>query len=332
MRAAVITQFNKPWKLKQLPDPEPTKGQVLIRIETSGMCGTDVHVHHGHFPLKLPAVVGHEPVGRITEIGEGVTNLKVGDRVGVSWVQKGCGRCRYCQEGRSLYCDMRETWMDLGGGNAELMLAWAEGCTLVPRGLPPEEAAPVFCAGFTVFSGLRNAAPRPGERVAVVGIGGLGHLAVQYAKELGLEVVAVTGTPSKQKDAEALGANHVIVAGGHIGKTLNEIGGADIILCTSNSAAHVTQSITGLRPEGRLVNMGVLDGPIQVNSTDILTMQTRIIGSIQNRRRDLVDALSLAAARKVKPWVELYPIERINEVRDRLATGKVRYRAVLKPK
>jgi D-arabinose 1-dehydrogenase-like Zn-dependent alcohol dehydrogenase len=329
MRAAILKVYNQPWVFENLPDPKPADGQVLIRIRASGMCGTDMHVHRGHMPVTLPKVLGHEPVGTIAAIGPGVLAYKVGDRVGVSWHQRGEGRCRACQEGRPLYCPEGQTWMHLGGGNSELMLAWASGCTLVPEGVSDADAAPVFCAGYTVMSGLRNARPRPGDRVAVLGIGGLGHLAIQYAKALGLEVFALTGTAAKKDEAKKLGADEVIVAGGDLGAALLAAGGADVILGTTNSAAHATQALGGLRPEGRLVNMGALDGPIQADPLLLLGRQASIVGSMQNDRRDLVEALDLVAAGKVRPQIETYPLAKANEVRDRLEAGKVRYRAVL---
>jgi D-arabinose 1-dehydrogenase-like Zn-dependent alcohol dehydrogenase len=336
MRAAVITEFNRPWSLQDLPDPKPKDGQVLIRIAASGMCGTDLHVHRGLLPVGLPLVAGHEPVGVIVETGPGVTGLRAGDRVGVSWDQRGCGRCRHCQTGRPGYCPEGQTWAHLGGGNSELMLAWATGCTLIPKDLPDEEAAPVFCAGFTVMSGLRNAEPRPGDRVAVLGLGGLGHLALQYSKALGLETLVLTGTESKREAALGLGADDVIVAdaargaNGHLGQALADAGGADIILGTTNSALHATQALAGLRPEGRMVNMGLLDGPVQADSLQFLSNQVKLIGSKQNHHRDLVEALELVASKKVRPILEVYPIDEVNDVRERLAAGKVRYRAVLR--
>ncbi len=330
MRAAVMTQFNQPWELRALPDPRPGAGQVLIRIEASGMCYTDIHCHRGHLPVELPKVLGHEPVGTIVELGPGVTGLRVGDRVGVSWRQAGCGRCRYCMEKREKYCEEQVSWMHLGGGNSELMIAYASGCTLVPDGLSPEEAAPVFCAGFTVFSGLRNATPRPGERVAVLGLGGLGHLALQYAKALGHEAFAVTSTEGKRRDLMALGADEVLVTGQDAGLALADAGGADVVLATSNAAAPTAQIVKGLRPDGRLVLMGVMDGPVQLSVTDLMLAQRRVIGSTQNDRRDLVEALDLVASGKVKPILEESPLDRVNEVRQRLEAGKVRFRAILR--
>lgn len=329
MKAAVLTKLNSPWELTTLPDPKPSPGQVLIRIHASGMCGSDLHVHKGHVPVKLPIVCGHEPVGEIIEVGAGVNGLRVGDRVGASWVQKGCGRCPFCQEGRPVYCAKAQTWMDLGGGNAELMLAWGTGCTLIPDGLAYEEAAPVFCAGYTVMSGLRNADPRPGDRVAVVGLGGLGHLALQYSKALGLETLVLTGNASKTEEAKKLGADDVVVGGSDFGKALRKAGGADVVLGTTNSALQATQALTGLRPEGRFVNMGLVDGPIAADSVAFLVGQIRLVGSQQDERRDLVEALELHAKGKAKCMLEVSPLEKVNAVRERLEAGKVRYRSVL---
>jgi D-arabinose 1-dehydrogenase-like Zn-dependent alcohol dehydrogenase len=327
MRAAVITRVKHPWEFQELPDPHPQEGQVVIRIEATGLCGTDLHFHDGQVPAPLPLIAGHEPVGTIVEVGHGVTALRIGDRVGVSWMQKGCGRCRTCQQ-RLPLCPNVQTWMNLGGGNSELMLAWAEGCTLLPDNLGFVEAAPIFCAGYTVMSGLREGRPSPGERVAVLGLGGLGHLAVQYSKALGLETVAVTSSENKRDEARAFGADSVVLVGEHAGKALAAAGGADIIISTTNSAAQVSQAFSALRPGGRLVNLGALDGLIQVNSFELMLPPRHLIGSTQGSRSHLVEALALVAAGKVKPMIEQYPIERINEVRDRLAAGKVRYRAV----
>jgi D-arabinose 1-dehydrogenase-like Zn-dependent alcohol dehydrogenase len=329
MRAAVITAFNQDWELKTLADPRPQPGQVLIRVRASGMCGTDVHVHHGLFPLKPPVVAGHEPAGEIVELGAGVTDLKVGDRVGVFWHQKGCGRCPACQRGLPANCPESQSWMQLGGGNSELMLAWASGVELVPEGVSFEDAAPIFCAGYTVMSGLRNADPKPGERVAVLGVGGLGHLAVQFSHALGLETLAITGQENKRDELRALGADEVVLSGDDAGKALSRVGGADIILSTTNSAKQVASAFLGLNAGGRLISMGVADGPLAIPPMQLLNGQRQVRGSSQDERSDLYEALQLVAHKKVKPRLELYPLEKANEARGRLETGKVRYRAVL---
>jgi D-arabinose 1-dehydrogenase-like Zn-dependent alcohol dehydrogenase len=330
MRAMAITKFNEPWEIKKMPDPRPAAGQVLIRVRASGMCASDIHVHHGFFPLPTPVIAGHEPVGEIVEVGAGVTNLQVGDVVGVSWFQKGDGRCAACMSGHPERCANAQSWMQLGGGNSELMLAWATGCTLVPAGLDAATAAPIFCAGYTVMSGLRNADPKPGERVAVLGVGGLGHLALQFSHALGLETFAITGQPGKKDELTKMGADEVIVGGDEPGKALLGAGGADVILSTTGAGKQVSSAFAGLRPGGRFINMGLItDGPIPIDSATLMFGQRQLRGSSQDERSDLWEALQLVASGKVKPIVETYPLEQANEVRDRLQAGKVRYRAVL---
>lgn len=329
MRAAVIEKFNAPWKLVDLPDPRPAPGQVVIKVRASGMCYTDLHAHHGIFPLKPPFVAGHEPAGEIVEVGAGVTDLRVGDRVGVFWNQKGCGRCAACQAGHPGACPDAQSWMHLGGSNSELMLAWASGCALIPDGASFEAAAPIFCAGYTTMSGLRNADPKPGERVAVLGVGGLGHLALQFSRALGLETVAITGQADKKKELRELGADEVILAGDDPGTALRDAGGADIVLSTTNSAKQIASTFAGLRPGGRFINMGLPDAPITIDPMVLMFGQRQLRGSSQDERSDLFEALQLVAAGKVKPVLETYPLARVNEARERLETGKVRYRAVL---
>jgi D-arabinose 1-dehydrogenase-like Zn-dependent alcohol dehydrogenase len=330
MRAAVITRFDAGWEIRDIPDPTPGPGQVLIQVVACGFCGTDLHVHRGHLGGTLPLVAGHEPVGKIIELGAGVIDFKIGDRVGVCWNQKGCGRCRPCREQRYQFCiEGCQTWQHVGGGFAERVLAWAQGCVLIPDGVPDELAAPMMCAGYTVLSSLRAGDPRPGERVAILGVGGLGHLALQMAKALGLETVAVTGTASKAGELTALGADTVLVAADHPGEALRAAGGADIVVSTTNSAAHVRSVLGGLRAGGRLVNCGNLDGALEVASSVLNYQQLRVVGGTQLDRKDIVDALELTASKRITPRVEVYPLGRIDEVRERLAAGNVRYRAVL---
>ena len=331
MRASVISEFRRPWRMEELPDHRPGPGQVVIRVHASGMCGTDVHVHHGYLPVSTPLVAGHEPVGEVVELGPGVTSPRVGSRVGVSWTQKGCGQCGHCQAGRFVHCSGAQTWMDLGGGNAELMLAWADGCTELPDSLSYEVAAPLFCAGHTVMSGLHQAGLRTGDRIAVLGLGGLGHLAIQYAKAWGYETLALTSSDEKGADARRLGADEAVTVDFHAGRELEDAGGADVVLCTSNSAVQVSQVLTGLRPEGRLVNMGFLDGPVVVDMMDVTFTQVRIVGAVQDERAHLREALELAAAGRVTPLIETYRLDEHNDVLQRLEAGMVRYRAVLVP-
>jgi D-arabinose 1-dehydrogenase-like Zn-dependent alcohol dehydrogenase len=219
--------------------------------------------------------------------------------------------------------------MHLGGGNSELMLAWASGCALLPEAISYEAAAPIFCAGYTVMSGLRNADPKPGERVAILGVGGLGHLALQLARAVGLETWAITGQSSKVAELTEMGASNVLVSGDDPGKSMTDAGGFDVVLSTTNSAKQIGSAFGGLRPGGRFVNMGVADGAISINPMTLMMGQRQLRGSSQDERSDLVEALELVASGKVKPALEVYPLEKVNEVRERLEAGKVRYRAVL---
>jgi D-arabinose 1-dehydrogenase-like Zn-dependent alcohol dehydrogenase len=330
MKAAVLSKPNHPLELTELDPPRPATGQVLIRVAACGLCGTDVHAHRGHLPWKLPIRLGHETVGTIEEVGVGVSTLHVGDRVGVSWVQSGCGRCVACMRGRPSACTDCRSWMQNGGGFSELVVADAGGCTLLPTSLEFPEAAPLMCAGYAAMSGYRRAAPRPGERIAVLGIGGLGHLALQIAKALGHEVIAMTGTPDKARDAERLGADHVIAGAEHPGEELRSIGGVDLILSCSSSMKQNEHALSGLRPEGRFVSLAA-GALLRLDPMLLMCRQITIIGSRQRSREDLVDVLELAVLGKVRPELELFALSEINGAIDKLASGQMRYRGVVIP-
>jgi alcohol dehydrogenase len=329
MKAILMTAVKEPFAAREIPDPHPGPGQVRIRLHATGVCGTDVHVWNGELPVPLPIVPGHEPVGVVDSLGPGVKSLTVGDRVGVSWFQAGCGKCQYCQKKQIKFCPEPRTWMTNGGGYADYMLAEAQGCTPLPPGLAWEPAAPMFCGGFSAMSAYRIARPRAGERIAVIGIGGLGHLALQIAKGFGHEVVAITNSANKEKDARDLGADEVLVVKDHVGQELQDMGGADIVLSFSPSMKQNSQALQGLRPDGRLVTTAVSAEPIQIDPVPMLFKQTSVIGSAQNDPADLVDILQLAAAGKVKPALEIYRLDELASVIVRLAEGKVRHRAVI---
>jgi alcohol dehydrogenase len=334
MKACVISSYNSPWQLMDVTVPEPQEGEVLIKIHASGLCGTDLHVTHGMFPLKLPVIPGHEPVGEIVKLGAGVTDLKMGDRVGVCWHQKGCGRCFYCEQDRDLYCQGYPngaiTWMQMGGGMAEYMIAKKEGCILIPDSLDYVDAAPLFCAGYTIASGYHNAEPKPGEVICVLGIGGLGHLAIQYAKAKGHKVIAITEHEDKQALCKQLGADQIIAGSKNPGFSLKEWGGADIILDCSNSNEMAQNAILGLKPEGRFVIMGIDQKPLTISNIQLIHLQTKIIGSTQNRRSDLIDILRLAAEGKIKPMIEIFSLSEHEKALNLLKSGKIHFRAVFK--
>jgi len=327
MRAAVVPAVNARWEVREIPVPEPGPTQVLIRIRASGLCYTDVHIASGALGVKFPHVLGHEPVGEIVAVGSAVATRKKGDRVGVPWVQAGCGRCEWCLRGKPMFCaNAVGTGIQTQGSHAEYMLAEAAATMLVPEALAWEQAAPVFCAGYTVWSGFRIAQPRPRDRVAVVGVGGLGHLAVQYAKAAGFDVIAMTHSKDKEALLRQLGADEVV----HDGRGLAEAGGADVILATSNSYAPVTDAIQGLRPEGRLVLMGVAHEPLSV-PTSIMWVRGSVLGSVQNSPEHLYEALDYVARGKVKVMAETYPLSDVARAYDRVKAGSVRFRAVIVP-
>lgn len=325
MKAAVVPSVNGKWEVKEWPTPKAGPNQVVIKIHASGLCYTDVHITHGIFPIQFPRVLGHEPVGEIVEVGPGVTSRKVGDRVGVGWHQKGCGRCEWCLRGKKELCQNAiSTGIGLQGSHAEYMLAYADATMLIPDGLSYEQAAPIFCAGYTVWSGLRLADPKPHERIAVVGIGGLGHLALQYSKAAGFETIAVTKSKDKVKTIRDLGADEVV----EDGAKLMAAGGADVLLATSNSWAAAADAAHGMRPEGRVILMGVGPEPLSYNP-ELMFKRVRLMGSSQNGVEYLYEALDYAAKGKVKVVEEIYKLDEIAMAYDRVADGKVRFRAVI---
>jgi D-arabinose 1-dehydrogenase-like Zn-dependent alcohol dehydrogenase len=325
MKAAVVPAVNGKWEVKEWQTPKAGTNQVVIKIHASGLCYTDVHITHGMIPVQFPRVLGHEPVGEIVEVGPGVTSRKVGDRVGVAWVQRGCGRCEWCLRGKKELCSNAiSTGISLQGSHAEFMLAYADATMLIPEQLAYEQAAPIFCAGYTVWSGLRLANPKPHERIAVIGIGGLGHLALQYAKAAGFETIAITKSKDKEKMIREMGADLIVENGAR----LQAVGGADVLLATSNSWKATEEAAQGIRPDGRIVVMGASNEPLGFNMGMMLS-RVRIMGSSQNGPEYLYEALDYAARGKVKVVAETYKLDDIGKAYDRVAEGKVRFRAVI---
>jgi 2-desacetyl-2-hydroxyethyl bacteriochlorophyllide A dehydrogenase len=326
MRAAIVPALKSRWEVRDVPTPDPGPNQVLIEIHASGMCFTDVHQTNGELPGEFPRILGHEPVGRVVAVGDGVRSRRVGDRVGVPWLQASCGRCEWCLRGRPMFCpDQVGTSVNAPGGHAEYMVAYADATVLLPDAVSYEQAAPILCAGYTVWSGFRWANPRPHERVAVVGVGGLGHLAVQYAKAAGFETIAVSHSPDKDRLVRELGADEVV----RDGKGLAAAGGADVVLGTSNSIDAMADTIQGLRPDGRLVVMGFEAKALPVSPADLIMRRIQVIGSQQNGREYLYEALDYVAKGKVKVIGETYTLGEVHQAFERVADGKVRFRAVV---
>lgn len=338
MKAAVIPEVNASWELREVPTPRPGPGDVLIRVRACGVCVNDVWATRGviGFPAITPAITGHEPVGEVVELGPGVTSRRVGDRVGTTWVRGACGRCDYCLQDRPLsgtaafLCAApTSTGFTVQGGHAEYMVVPATQTVLIPDGLSAELAAPVLCAGYTSWSALRTAEPQPHERVAVLGIGGLGHLAVQFSRACGFETVAITSSPEKHGLARSLGADIVVADGAQ----LREAGGADVIVSTSSSHRAAADCLQGLRVGGRLVLAGIDPAePFVIPPAlayPFFALGNKILGATHKGTEYLREALAIVATGKVTPMIETFPKEQVAQAVDKVGKGDVRFRAVV---
>ncbi|MEU6386006.1 alcohol dehydrogenase catalytic domain-containing protein [Streptomyces bauhiniae] len=337
MKAVVMTGANQPWEVQEVPTPVAEPGQVLVKVRASGMCFTDVWATQGYGGDIYPQTPGHEVVGEIVAVGDGVHGREVGDRVGTTWVQSACGRCDYCRKNLPLTGQTamncvapRTTGFAAQGGHAEYIAIAAGGTVLLPDDLAFEDAAPMMCAGYTTWSALRDADPQPGERIAIVGIGGLGHVALQLAKASGFETIAVTHSPDKHDLAIALGADHVVAGG----KELHDLGGADVLLITTNAFEAAEEAMAGLRASGRVVLSGLdFTRPFSISSEGIPfhMMRQKVIGSTHGGQHYLSEVVDLAGQGKVKPIIETFSLDQATEAYDRLASGKMRFRGVFLP-
>ncbi|MFD3791094.1 zinc-dependent alcohol dehydrogenase [Streptomyces cyaneofuscatus] len=333
MKAAVVREFGQPLVIEERPDPEPGPGQVRIRVEASGLCHTDIHAAHGDWPVKPtpPFVPGHEGVGLVDKLGEGVSRLAVGQRVAVPWLGSACGRCEHCLSGWETLCQSQvNTGYGCDGGFAEKMLARADFAQLVPDGISAVDAAPLTCAGVTTYKALKVAGVRPTQLVAVSGVGGLGHLAVQYAKIAGATVAAIDVTDEKLELARELGADILIDARTQdVGAELKRHGGAHAALALAVSSAAFAAVNSGLRRGGKLVMVALpAQGTIQVPIFDTVLNGTSVIGSIVGTRQDLAEVFQLHADGRTKVIQESRPLTAVNESIDEVLRGHVKARIV----
>ncbi len=334
MRAAVAHKFGEPLRVEEVPTPTPAAGQVRVLVTASGVCHTDLHAADGDWPVKpkLPFIPGHEAVGYVDALGSGVTSLREGDRVGVPWLHSACGECEYCLTGWETLCPFQQnTGYSVDGGFAQYVLAPAAYVARLPDGLGFVEAAPILCAGVTTYKGLKETDARPGEWVVVSGVGGLGHLAVQYAKAMGLHVAAVDVADEKLALARELGADVTVnaKAGDPVGKIQEAIGGGHGVLITAASPVAFRQGVNMLRRGGTCVLNGLPPGDFPVSIFDVVLKRLTVRGSIVGTRKDMQEALQFAAEGKVKANIETRPLGEINTVFDRLRRGGVQGRVVL---
>jgi len=334
MKAAVVREFGKPLRIEELPVPEPGDGQVLIKVEASGVCHTDLHAADGDWPLKptLPFIPGHEGAGYVAAVGPGVKHLKEGDRVGIAWLHSACGRCEFCLMGWETLCpNQQNSGYSVNGSFAEYALGQADYLGRLPENLTFAAAGPILCAGVTTYKGLKQTEARPGEWVVISGVGGLGHVALQYAKAMGLHVAAVDLGSEKMKLARHLGADIAIDAATEdpAAAVQKRIGGAHGVLVTAVSVKAFQQAVGMLRRGGTCVLCGLPPGDFPVSIFNLVLNGNTVRGSIVGTRKDLDEALAFAAEGKVKATIEMQPIESINDVFRRLKQGAVNGRVVL---
>ena len=334
MRTYQAVQVTKPgtFELVEKSIIDPASGQVRIRVEACGVCHSDVLVHEGLWPgLQYPRVPGHEVAGRVDAVGANVTQWKEGQRVGVGWHGGHCFVCDPCRRGDFKMCINRKvTAIDFDGGYAEYMTAPAEALAAIPDELPAEEAGPFMCAGVTVYNALRHSGAHAGELVAVHGIGGLGHLGVQYARQMGFKTVALGRGKDKEELARKLGAHHYIDSGTvDAVAALQKLGGARVILATAPSAQAISAVADGLSPNGKLVMAGVPNEPLSVNPLSLFSGERSVAGWYSGTARDSQDTLEFSALTGVHPMIETFPLEQAADAYARMMQGKARFRIVL---
>lgn len=340
MKAAVIEQRQHPLKVRDVPDlDKPAPDEVLLQVAAAGICHTDLHLQDGLFSDigidVFPVVPGHETAGVILEVGSEVTHLRPGDHVAVYWIYP-CGHCRYCLSGEEQGCITYLPTLDANGfrrqgGYATHLKIPASHALPIPDGLAMEDAATLMCGGLTVYAGLKNARVRPSQTVAVMGVGGLGHLAIQIARAMGARVIAATSSENKAELAMKLGADDVVVGSGTIGEQLRTLGGTDVILSSTLDTASIAGAMQGLNPLGTLVLTGLTGEAMPVVPMALAFAQQRIVGSLIGSRRDTMELLRLAAHHQIKPMTERFPLEAVNEAFARLRNNDIRFRAMLSP-
>ena len=317
MKAAVVHSFTSPLSLEDIPKPEPEPGKVVVKIEASGLCHTDIHAAHGDWPIKptLPLIPGHEGVGIVESVGAGVTNVKEGDRVAIPWLGYACGTCEYCVSGWETLClSGRYTGYFLPGAYAEYAPAFANYVAKVPQGVNPLEAAPITCAGITTYKAVKVSGARSSDLVAIFGIGGLGHLALQYAKIAGATVVAVDLVDEKLKLARELGADYTVNAKQEDPvEAIQKLGGADAAISLAVSPRAFEQAFKALRRGGTLVFVALpADNYMQLPIFETVLNGIKIVGSIVGTRLDLAEVFDLHAAGRTKVIYETRNLEDVN--------------------
>jgi D-arabinose 1-dehydrogenase-like Zn-dependent alcohol dehydrogenase len=331
-RAMQISAAGGPFQLvnRQFPDPAP--GQVRIRVQACGVCHSDSLTKEGQWPgIQFPRVPGHEVAGVLDAVAADVPVFKVGQRVGLGWHGGHCNYCQPCRRGDFILCQNQPiSGISYDGGYADYVLAPANAIALIPNELKDADAAPLLCAGITTFNALRNSGARPGDTVAILGIGGLGHLAIQYAAQSGYRTVAIARGQDKGPLAKQLGA-HVYIdsTAQDPAKELGKLGGANIILSTLTSAKALEWTLDGLAPAGKLIVVGAPDGPVSISPFPLLLGRRTVAGWPSGTGMDSEDTLNFSALTGVTPMIETYPLEKAEDAYQRMMSGKARFRVVI---
>jgi alcohol dehydrogenase len=332
IRSIQVPEPGGPFTLVEGEQREPDRGQVRLTVEACGICLTDAAFVHGGFPgMTFPIVPGHEVAGRIDAIGADVEGWEVGQRVTVGWFGGHCGTCRPCREGDFIHCAQMQvpSWA-YPGGFAESMVAPASALARIPDALSAVDAAPMGCAGVATFNALRHSPARPGDLVAVLGIGGLGHLGVQFAAKSGFEVVAIARGAEKESAARELGAHHYIDSTtGEVAGALQALGGASVVLATAANADAMSATVDGLRPRGELIVLGATPEPIAAGPFSLIMGSRRISGHPSGTAADVEDTLKFAALQGIRPLTETAPLEEAETAFKRTLSGDARFRMVL---
>jgi alcohol dehydrogenase, propanol-preferring len=335
MKAAVMHELKKPLAVEEMERPQPGESEVLIKVEACGVCHSDLHIIEGDWKqfggiTKIPLIPGHEIAGRVAEVGSAVRDLKPGDRVGVPWIHWTCGECEFCRRGYENLCSKQKiTGCTVDGGFAEYIKAPASHATRIPDGISAAEAAPLFCAGVTVYRALKQAQLARGERLAVFGVGGLGHLAIQIGKEMGLEVTAVDVADDKLELARTLGAARSLnVGSANVAKELRRAGGMHAVMVTSGSKAAYDAAFPCVRPLGKLLVVGL---PPEISFPPIMMAagEVRVQASAVGTRQDLEETLAMAAAGKLHCQFSTRRLDEINTIFEEMKAGKIAGRVVL---
>ena len=311
---------------------EPAAGQVRVRVEACGICHSDSGTVDGVLPnIGFPRVPGHEVVGKIDAVGQGVSGWKIGQRVGVGFLGGHCGQCQSCRRGDFVNCTNQPvTGAHFDGGYAEVMMAFPNGLVAIPDRLSSVDAAPLLCAGLTTFNALRRSSAKPGELAAILGIGGLGHLGVQFAAHMGFKVVAVARGAEKEQLAKKLGAHHYIDSNaGDPAAALKALGGAQLILATASDSKSMSTLMGGLAPRGRMIVLGAAPEPIQVSPFQLLFSCVGVEGALTGSPIDNEDTLGFSLLKGIKPMIETVPLEKAEEGYQKMMSNKARFRMVI---